>query len=301
MNGIIRVFPERTKFTPDDCMVRIGHPRFAQIDGQVKFNDRWLPPHKEIHISCIFSWDRALGEKLLEYYREDTNKPVKLGGPAFGSPVDGFTQGMYIKSNIIFTTRGCNNQCPWCIVPKIEGRLRELPVVAGNVIQDNNFLQANRAHKDKVFDMLRTQKQICFKGGLEPDLIDDHFVDALQSLYYTWGTKKVSRIAELWLACDTDGALPTFKRACAKLTAAGFDRDKIYCYALIGDDMDKNEDRLLEIYHAGAMPRAQLYRPFGDTKKEYGVDWNKFQSQWTRPAATVSHVEKGTHYKDFHT
>ena len=33
----------------------------------------------------------------------------------------------------------CNNNCPWCIVPKIEGKLKELPIVPGNIIQDNNF------------------------------------------------------------------------------------------------------------------------------------------------------------------
>lgn len=291
MNGIIRVFPERTSCTPDDEYVFIGSPPSLLP----------LPEHSEIHISCIFSWDKAYAEDLAYQWECRTNKPIRLGGPAFGSPVDGFVQGMYIKSNITFTTRGCNNQCPWCIVPKIEGRLRELPVIAGNVIQDNNFLQANRAHKDKVFDMLRMQKQICFKGGLEPNLIDDHFVDALQSLYYMRGKKKVSRISELWLACDTDGALPSFKQPCAKLTAAGFNREKIRCYALIGDDMVKNEARLLEIYHAGAMPFAQLYQPPEAEKRKHSVDWNKFHRMWSRPAATVSHVEKGTHYKDFHT
>lgn len=291
MNGIIRVFPERTSFTPDDEYAFIGPPPSILP----------LPEHSEIHVSCIFSWNKAYAEDLAYQWECRTNKPVKLGGPAFGSPADGFVQGMYIKSNITFTTRGCNNQCPWCIVPTVEGRLRELPVVAGNVIQDNNFLQANRAHKDKVFDMLRTQKKVCFKGGLEASLIDDHFVDALQSLYYMQGKKKVSRISELWLACDTDGTLPTFKKACAKLTAAGFNREKIKCYALIGDDMDKNEARLLEIYHAGAMPFAQLYLPPESEKRKYSIDWNKFQRQWSRPAATRGHVEKGTKYQDYHT
>ena len=198
---------------------------------------------------------------------------------------------MYLKSNIVFTTRGCNNKCPHCIVHKTEGRLRELPIHPGNVIQDNNFLQASRAHKDKVFTMLRRQRGICFKGGLQADLIDGHFIDNITSL----------RISELWLACDTDDALPKFKTAAAKLTKAGFNREKIKCYALIGDDMDKNEARLREIYLAGAMPFAMLYRDFSDTKTEYSTDWNKFARMWQRPAATRAHMERGTHYADFTT
>lgn len=207
---------------------------------------------------------------------------------------------MYIKSNIIFTTRGCNNNCPWCIVPKNEGKLKELPICQGNIIQDNNFLQANEVHKEKVFDMLRTQKGICFKGGLEANLIDDHFINNITGL----------RISELWLACDTDDALPKFKEAAAKLVKAGFNREKIRCYALIGDDMDKNEARLREIYNAGAMPFAQLYQPLelsssekiqGYKKRQYTGDWNKFTRIWQRPAATRAHMVRGTSFNDFDT
>ena len=279
MKRILRVFPKRTSYTPTDELVEIGLPQFI------------IPEHDEIHISCSFTWDKAYCEELAYQWEGRTNKPVKLGGPAFGSVTEDFIQGLYLKSNIIFTSRGCNNNCPWCIVPKLEGKLKELPICQGNVIQDNNFLQTDRTHKGKVFEMLKTQKGICFKGGLETDLIDDHFVSNITSL----------RIKELWLACDTDGALPRFKKAMEKLTKAGFNRNKIYCYCLIGDDMAKNENRLRQVYETGAMPFAQLYRDFTETKTEYSVDWNKFARMWSRPAATSAHMEKGTDYKNFNT
>ena len=188
---IIRVFPEKTNYTPIDDYVFIGMPPFI------------IPEHDEVHISCAFTWDREYAKELKFQWEGRTDKPVKLGGVAFNSPVDDFIQGLYVKSNVIFTTRGCNNNCPWCIVPKQEGKLRELPICQGNIIQDNNFLQASRQHKEKVFDMLRTQKGICFKGGLEPGLIDDHFIDSITSL----------KIKELWLACDTNSSIPLFKKA----------------------------------------------------------------------------------------
>lgn len=292
MNGIIRVFPRRTSYTPDDDYVCIGEPTPLFP----------LPEHKEIHISCTFTWDKAYCEYLASQYESVTNKPIKLGGPAFGSPAEDFIQGMYIKSNIIFTTRGCNNNCLWCCVPKLEGKLKELPVLQGDVIQDNNFLQASKRHKDKVFDMLKTQKGICFKGGLEADLIDDHFVDGLQSLYYTRGTKKYSRISELWLACDTDARLPEFKKACEKLRKAGFNREKVFCYVLsYGKDREKDEARARSVYEAGAMPFVQLYRDFSETKTKYSADWNAWARMWQRPAAIKAHMEKGTNYKDFNT
>lgn len=277
---IIRVFPRKTSYTPDDELSFVGMPPLL------------IPDHEEIHISCCFTWDKKLCEELAFQWEGRTNKPVKLGGVAFGSPAEDFVQGMYIKKNIIFTTRGCNNNCPWCCVPKTEGKLRELPIVPGNWIQDNNFLQANKAHKDKVFEMLKTQKAICFKGGLEADLIDDHFVNGISNL----------SIAELWLACDTDARLNDFKKACAKLQKAGFSRRKIKCYVLsYGKDREKDEARARAVYEAGAMPFVQLYRDFTDSKTEYSADWNAWARMWQRPAATIAHMEKGTNYLQFAT
>lgn len=276
MKRIIRVFPRRTSCTPDDRLAFVGMPPIE------------IPEHDEIHISCTFTWEKAFCEDLAFQWEGRTNKPVKLGGVAYGSPSEGFLQGMYIKSNYIFTTRGCNNHCPWCCVPALEGRLRELPICQGNIIQDNNFLQASRAHKEKVFDMLRTQKKVSFRGGLEVGLIDDHFVSHITSL----------RIADLWLACDTEERLPELRRACEKLTAAGFHREKIRCYLLsYGKEMERDERRAREVYAAGAMPFMQLYRDFSDTKTAYSAEWCAFARMWQRPAATRAHMEKGTDFR----
>ena len=86
-----------------------------------------------------------------------------------------------------------------------------------------------------------------------------------------------------------------------KLARAGFSREKIKCYALIGDDMDKNEARLREIYEAGAMPFAQLYRDFSEKKKEYSLEWNAFARMWQRPAAINAHMKRGTDFRDYGT
>lgn len=264
MKRIIRVFPRRTSYTPDDDMVFIGYPPIPQL----------IPEHDEIHISCTFTWDMDLCEDLAYQWESVTNKPVKLGGVAYGSPVDGFDQGMYVKKNIIFTSRGCNNHCRFCMVHDREGSLRELPICEGNIIQDNNFLQCSRQHKDKVFEMLRKQRGICFKGGLEVDLIDDHFVESIRSL----------SIRELWLACDSDAVLPSFRKAMEKLKMEGFKRWMVHCYSLIGHDMEKEEARNREIWLAGAMPFSQLEMDFGRTKKIYSKEWQDFQRRWQREA-----------------
>jgi hypothetical protein len=136
-----------------------------------------------------------------------------------------------------------------------------------------------RSHKDKVFEMLKSQRQICFKGGLQPDLIDDHFIEAIKGL----------RIKELWLACDTDARFPQFADGCAKLTKAGFDRNKIFCYVLsYGKNMRLDEERAIKVFEAGAMPFMQLYRDFSETKTEYPKSWEEFARTWQRPAIIKS-------------
>lgn len=280
MKRILRVFPKQNSYTPTDNMVMFGLPPTKIL----------IPEHDEVHISCVFSWDKQHCRDLQYQWQGVTDKPVLLGGVAFGSSVIGFKQGMYIKSNIIFTTRGCNNNCPWCIVPKLEGRLKELdPICTGNIIQDNNFTQASKSHQQKVFQMLKNQRAVAFKGGLECSQITDEFALDLAGL----------RIAEIWIACDTDGAMKGFKKAMAILKRHGFNQHKIYCFALCGDDMNKNEARLREIYHEGAMPFAQLYQPVGEeNKKIYSRDWKNFQHTWSRPAAIRAHMERGTTYLD---
>lgn len=98
---IIRVFPRRTSYTPDDDMAFVGMPPII------------MPEHEEIHVSCTFSWDKALCEELAFQWEGRTNKPVKLGGPAYGSPAEDFRQGLYIKKTsysrrgaAIITVRG---------------------------------------------------------------------------------------------------------------------------------------------------------------------------------------------------
>lgn len=279
--NIVRVFPRKTSYTPEDDCAFVGLPTF------------FVPEHDEVHISCVFTWDKPLCEELAFQWEGFTNKPVKLGGPAYNSDSYDFVQGLYVKKEVIFTSRGCNNNCPWCCVPKREGRLRELPVLNGNIIQDNNFLQCSKQHKEKVFEMLKGQKGICFKGGLEADLVDVHFIEGISAI----GTHKIK---ELWLACDTDAHLNIFKKACEKLNKAGFSREKVHCYVLsYGKDREKDESRALQVYEAGAMPFVQLYRDFSESKTEYCTDWNAWARMWQRPAAIKAHVEKGTSYKDF--
>lgn len=83
---IIRVFPRRTSYTPDDPYVFIGNPPLKLF----------IPRHDEVHVSCTFSWDKAECEYLAFQWEAVTDKSVKLGGPAFNSPSNDFIQPILI-------------------------------------------------------------------------------------------------------------------------------------------------------------------------------------------------------------
>jgi hypothetical protein len=237
----------------------------------------FIPPHDEVHVSCVFTWDKARAEQLAEAW---TGKaPVKLGGFAYGDPPGEFTPGLYVRQGITYTSRGCPNQCSYCHVPRVEGKLREIQIQPGNILQDNNFLACRRSHRAKVYSMLKSQPQVNFRGGLETGRLTDWDIDELRGL----------SIAELWIACDTKEEVPKTIRAIKRLITAGFKPHNIRCYVLIGDDMDENRERLETILEAGALPFAQLFQ--GEERQEYSIEWKRFAKKWSRPAAYRS---KGT-------
>lgn len=153
MKGIIRVFPHRNSFTPTDEMAFFEEPGL------------FIPDHDAVHVCCVFTWDIDRCRELQFQWQGKTDKTVLLDGPAFGNSNGDFVPGMYVRQGIVFTSRGCPNNCGFCFVPKREGKIRELPIYQGNIVQDNNFLACSKEHRRKVYDMLRGQHAIEFKGA----------------------------------------------------------------------------------------------------------------------------------------
>lgn len=262
---IIRVFPRRTSMTPTDPYAFAGDPPL------------WRPQADEVHVSVAFTWDIKEGERLREAWAQ-YYPIVRLGGPALnkGHPIDQFTPGMYTVPGVTFTSRGCNNNCPWCLVPQTEGRLRTIPIMPGHICQDNNLLQCPASHRRAVFQMMNSQRRAAsFPGGLDARLITDEVADELRNL----------RIHQIFLAADTEGAMEPLRRALRKLSF--LPRQKLRCYVLLSHDgktLEQAEARLRDVWEAGAMPFAQLYQPPGK-RIQYEHDWKTLARTWARPAA----------------
>ena len=265
---IIRVFPRRTSYTPIDDMAFVGRAPLTR------------PEADEVHVSCTFTWDKPVAEDLAadwgKYY--DT---VKVGGPAYDAHGEFFAAGVYVKTGAVMTSRGCPNKCWYCFVPGREGALRLLPIVDGYDILDNNLLACPKYHIDKVLDMLERQGRGCrFGGGLEARLLTEDFV---------WRLSKIG-VSQAFFAYDRPGDVDACKRAFRMMREAGFSRNKVCCYVLVGykdDTQDKARKRLEWVCSQGATPFAMYYRT-ADVKSTIPGTWKQFVRVWSRPAAIWS-------------
>lgn len=265
----VRVFPRKTSMSPTDK------------DAYFELPDLFTPKYDEVHISVTFTWDKVKAEWLAKQWKNYGK--VKIGGPAYCSSAGEFTPGLYTKRGVTITTRGCNFRCSFCLVDKIEGKFREINIEPGNIIQDNNILLASRNHLNKVFQMLRGQKQIQFKGGLDKRLLKDWHIEELRDL----------RIKELWFAFDSWDNKKKFMKISQKLIKAGFTRNQLRCYVLAGfnEPIQASENRLRFVYECGALPFIQVYQSPNSEKRVAGErsrEDNLYVRRWSRPAIVKS-------------
>lgn len=262
--------------TPNDPCSFVGDPPLL-----------WRPDADEVHVSVVFTWDVAEGRRIQEAWAQ-YYPVVRIGGPAVengycASKLDYFEPGVYIRSGITFTSRGCNNCCPWCLAWQREGRLRTITITPGYIVQDNNFLQCALSHRLAVYQMLSAQKRAAvFSGGLQPSRITDRIADELRGL----------RISQVFLAADTEESLKALSRAVKRLAFLGQRRTRCYVMIAYGSEtLEQAEVRLRSVWELGAMPFAQLYQP-PSHYINYSHEWKALARIWSRPAIMKGLMER---------
>jgi len=259
---ILRVFPERTRATPDDDMVRVGLPGLFDRDLDIDL----------VKISVVFKWQIPLAEKMFRAWSDFY--PAEIGGVAMGDPGGQFEPGMFLKKGYVITSRGCPNKCWFCEAWKREGKIRELEVRPGNNVLDNNLLACSDNHIRAVFAMLKCQRGVEFTGGLEAARLKD------------WHVKELAEIKpiQMFFAYDTPDDLEPLREAGKKL-APVFGQPELRCYVLCGfkgDTVDKAQKRMLETMQAGFMPAAMFYQ--GSGIPAIKNEWQGFVRHYYRPA-----------------
>lgn len=268
---LLRIFPRKTKATPDDDNVIIN--RMPELYDEAD----------EIHISVAFTWDIPRAEKLA--YMWQSVAPVKIGGPAFNKIGGEFEPGLYLKEGYTITSRGCPNNCWFCQVRKRDPLLKELPIKTGWNVLDDNLLACSDHHIKSVFEMLRKQKQpILFTGGIEAKLLKEWHLDLFDSI----------KLKRLYCAYDTPDDYEPLLEAGKLLKQINItlENRKAACYVLIGYPKDTQINamtRIKQTIDAGFFPFAMLWR---NDKGDYDRKWRQFQRQWANPIITASNINK---------
>lgn len=268
---IIRVFPRRTKATPDDPLAYCGPPDLFAHGLEAE----------AVHVSVAFTYDKPRAEDLAREWERIA--PVSIGGVAYGDPGHEFVPGRYVKAGYVFTSRGCPRRCWFCSVWKRDPVPRLLPIVDGWNVLDDNLLACPEAHVRAVFAMLaRQRRRVEFTGGLEALALEDYQVHLLASL---------KPRPNCFFAYDPGDAFETLASAGRRLLAAGFTArsHRLRCYVLIGfprDTFAAAEHRLAQVAGVGFTPMAMLWRPENPAQERHapGPEWRAFQRRWARPA-----------------
>jgi hypothetical protein len=280
---LVRVFPRKTKATPDDADARFGPPDLFDFGS----------PPDAVHVSVAFTYDKPLAERLAGQW--DKLAPTRVGGVAYGDPGKEFLPGKYIRRGYTFTSRGCPRRCWFCSVWKRDPVPRLLtPLVEGWNVLDDNLLACPRPHVEAVFAMLRRvsreqRRRVEFTGGLEALALEDYQVGLLADLRPR---------PQCFFAYDPGDAFETLQSAGRRMLAAGFSASshRLRCYVLIGfpkDTFTLAEARLRQIAGVGFTPMAMLWRPETPSQERWrpSDDWRAFQRRWARPA--IIHAKGG--------
>jgi hypothetical protein len=231
-------------------------------------------------ISAVFSWNAQKAYMRCVYLREMGYK-VRAGGqsvymnPAMFSEFD--TSGsvnalLHHNPDAVFTSRGCIRNCSFCLVPKLEGCLKELDNWdAKPIICDNNLLATSQEHFDKVIDQLleRHLAGIDFNQGLDARILTDHHAERFAEL------PKDTIIRLAWDNIETE---TLYISAFNRLKQAGIKPQQIRTYVLIGykDTPEDSLHRLETVRALGALPNPMRYQPLDALRRNsfVGEHWS---------------------------
>lgn len=164
-----------------------------------------------------------------------------------------------------FLTRGCINNCQWCIVPAKEGKLRPNADIEEfisdkkqAILLDNNVLASDYG-LNQIEKIIRLGIRVDFNQGLDVRI-------ASKNKYILDLLSKVKWIRHIRFACDSLSQLEPIIRVTEELSKRGVKPYRIFVYTLIKETEDALI-RLNKLKELGVTPFAQPYRDFNNLTK----------------------------------
>lgn len=169
-----------------------------------------------------------------------------------------------------FTTRGCSRKCPFCIVPKKEGKIVANADIyefwnsdfKNIILLDNNVFALSEQFERIAEQLLKENLKVDFNQGLDIRLLDDDKARIL---------KKLKPLKQWRFAFDSIKQEKIFRQGAEILIKNKISKSLICIYVLAGfdEDLETTLQRVRIIYEEyGFDPFVMIYQDFSEVKSE---------------------------------
>ena len=276
---------------PNYALMKIAAWHKAQGDSV----EWWIP---------LNEYDKVYSSKVFTFTPENPYLPENTlkGGTGYGKydPLPDEIDAMFpdysmypdVRYAIGFLTRGCIRSCPWCVVPKKEGKIipyrtwQEIkrPDSRDIVFMDNNVLACPHGI-EQMQSMVGQNVRVDFNQGLDARLVTPEIAKVLAGLKW---------IRQIRTACDTDASMESVGTMIERLAECGVKPYKVFVYVLV-QDIESAERRVQFLRKLGADPFAQPYRDF-TTNEEPKRELKDF-ARWVNDKAIFKTVKTFAEYR----
>ena len=223
-------------------------PNFALM----KIAAYWKREGAEVEwFNALSTYDKVYSSKIFTFTRRDPYLPPDTicGGTGYDikSRLDFMMDecepdySIYpdFKHKLGFLTRGCPHNCAWCVVPKKEGRIKNVcsfkDIVKDKpgesvVLLDNNFLAYWR-HEQELESMIRLNAKIDFNQGLDARFVNEYNAPLLA---------RVKWLNYIRFSCDAIPMREVVQKAVELIRSHGY-KGLPFCFVLVRDVAEAHE------------------------------------------------------------
>lgn len=202
-------------------------------------------------------YDRVYSSKVFSFTPENPYLPVDTikGGTGYGlfSELPAEIDAMFPDYSIYpdcdyaigYITRGCPNNCRWCVVPRKEGKIhayrdwRDLVRSDSDklVLMDNNILACDYGI-NQLESLIDSGYRIDLNQGMDARLVTDEIAQILSKLKW---------IKYLRFSCDTTPQIEHILKTAELLGKYGIKPYRLFIYLLVTEDIDNAEYRVEQL------------------------------------------------------
>ncbi|MBD5156099.1 MAG: radical SAM protein [Butyrivibrio sp.] len=266
---------KRRKIFPNYAIMKI-----AAYHKSLGDNVEWWDKNK--------TYDRVYSSKVFGFTPENPDLPPDTvrGGTGYGLFSDlppeiddmfpDYTLYPDCDYAIGYITRGCPNNCRWCIVPKKEGKIHAYrdwhdlvrPDSDKLVLMDNNILSCGFGIK-QLESLIDSGYKIDLNQGMDARLVTDEIAQILSKLKW---------IRFLRFSCDTVPQIEAIHKTAELLGKYGIKPSKLFIYLLVTSDID---DAAYRVEQLKTLRGLTIYAQ-PERNESMGITPNKLQREFAQ-------------------